>query len=245
MKKYINALKKKLAEQYVVKSITISSKVKQVSFTFDDVSESAFRNAQRTLDKLQFKGTFYISLSFLDSDNENDNLYSKEHLISCLSNGHELACHTYNHIHFYKNSNVKFIHNNIRINQEKLNALGIKESFENFSYPYGEQTKISKKIVSKIFKTCRGIEHGINHNKVDLHNLKAIKLYEDFHSIDEIFSILEDFHKSGGWLIFYTHDVKSNFSKYGCSPEYFETIVQKCKDLNISITTIKDGVENL
>ncbi|HLU84342.1 MAG TPA: hypothetical protein VKZ45_02620, partial [Vicingaceae bacterium] len=79
----------------------------------------------------------------------------------------------------------------------------------------------------------------------DLHNLKAVKLYENLYSIDKLFSILEDLDKSGGWLIFYTHDVKPDFSQYGCSPEYFERVVQKCKDLNIDIKTIRDGVENL
>jgi len=245
MKKYINAIKKRLADRYVVSSAFISSNVKQISFTFDDVPNSAFLNAQPILDKHKFKATFYLALSFLDLDDQNENLYSKEHITKCLSNGHELGCHTYNHIHFYQNSNLNFVENNIRTNRDKLNELGIQETFQNFSYPYGEQTKKSKKIVSKIFKTGRGIDHGVNRNKVDLHNLKAVKLYEYLHTIDEIYSILEDFDKFGGWLIFYTHDVQTDFSKYGCSPEYFEKIVQKCKNLNIDIKTIRGGIKNL
>jgi len=245
MRKYINAIKKRLADFYVVRFATASSNVKQISFTFDDVPKSAFLNAQPVLDKHQFKGTFYLALSFLDIDDQNENLYNQDNITSCINNGHELGCHTYNHIHFYQNSSSRFVENNIRINQEKLNELGIQETFDNFSYPYGEQTKKSKKIISEKFKTSRGIDHGINRNKVDLHNLKAVKLYEGLHSIDRIFSILEDLDKSGGWLIFYTHDVQSNYSKYGCSPEYFEKVVQKCKELDIDIRTIKDGVNNL
>lgn len=245
MIKYINTIKKLIADRYIVNLATISSNVKQISFTFDDVPESAFLHAQPILDKYQFKATFYLALSFLDSDSENENFYSKANLISCHSNGHELGCHTYSHIHFYESLSSSFIESNIHINQKKLNEQGINESFENFSYPYGEQTKKSKKIVSKVFKTCRGIDHGINRKRVDLHNLKAVKLYENLYSIDKLFSILEDLDKSGGWLIFYTHDVKPDFSPYGCSPEYFERVVQKCKDLNIDIKTIRDGVENL
>lgn len=245
MKKYINAIKKRLTDLYVVSSTSISSNVKQISFTFDDVPNSAFLNAQPVLDNFQFKGTFYLALSFLDSDTQNENLYNKDHITSCISNGHELGCHTYNHIHFYQNSNSNFIENNLRINQKKLNELGIQDTFENFSYPFGEQTKKSKKIVSEKFKTGRGIDHGINKGKVDLHNLKAVRLYEGLHSIERIFSILEDFDNTGGWLIFYTHDVQSDYSKYGCSPEYFEKVVLKCKELDIDIKTIKDGLDNL
>ena len=245
MKKYINAVKKRLADRYVIQKKTIPSNFKQISFTFDDVPDSAFINAQPILDKYQFKGTFYLSLSFLDTDNQNENLYNKDHILNCLSNDHELGCHTYNHIHFYEDSNPKFVQNNLNINQEKLNELGIQKTFQNFSYPYGEQTRKSKKIISKKFNSARSIDHGINKGKIDLHNLKAVKLYEGLHSVDRIFSILEDFNKTGCWLIFNTHDVQSNYSKYGCSPKYFEQIIQKCEELNIDIKTINDCIKTL
>jgi peptidoglycan/xylan/chitin deacetylase (PgdA/CDA1 family) len=245
MNKYINAIKKRLADRYVVSSASIPSNVKQISFTFDDVPNSAFLNAQPILDQHELKATFYLALSFLDLDDQNENLYSKDDITKCFSNGHELGCHTYSHIHFYQNSNSNFVERNIQTNQEKLNELGIQETFQNFSYPYGEQTKKSKKVVSGKFNTARSIDHGINRGKVDLHNLKAVKLYEGLHATERIFTILEDLDKTGGWLIFYTHDVQSNYSKYGCSPEYFERIVQKCKEFDIDVKTIKDGLNNL
>lgn len=234
-----------MADRYVASEATIPSGVKQISFTFDDVPESTFLHAQPILEKYQFRGTFYLSLCFLELDGVKAPLYSRDNIIACMSSGHELGCHTYRHIHFYQTSNSGVIENSIRANQEKLKAQGIQEDFENFSYPYGEQTRRSKKIAAKFFKTCRGIDHGINRDTVDLHNLKAVRLYERQHSIDEILSILEDFDKSGGWLIFYTHDVQPNFSEYGCSPGYFERVVRQCKGLNIAVKTVRDGAKSL
>ena len=245
MNKYLNAFKKRKADHYVAHSARVPSSVKQVSFTFDDVPSSAFDLAQPILDAQQYKGTFYLSLSFLEADEENEDLFNSEQLAGCIANGHEVACHTYHHIHFYQHSDPQFIENNIRRNQEKLHSLGIQRSFENFSYPFGEQTKKAKRIVSKKFRTARSIEHGINRDRIDLHNLKSVRLYEQLHSLDTIFSILEDVNRSGGWLIFYTHDVQSDFSKYGCSPEYFEKVVHKCKDLGVYVKTVAAGVESL
>jgi len=229
-----------MADKYIRNSTKIPSNAKVISFTFDDVPESAFNNAQAILDKNQLQATFYIVLSFLDS-----NLYNRQQLSSCISNGHELGCHTYGHIHFYQVSNTSIIKSEIRKNQTELNKIGIEESFVNFSYPFGEQTIKAKKIVANHFETCRGTNYGINKGKIDMDNLKAVKLYEKLHSLDTIFSILEEFNKSGGWLIFYTHDVQTDFSQYGCSPEYFEKIILRCKDLNIDIQTVRDAAKKL
>ncbi len=245
MKKYINVLKKRIADKSFINNVLIPADMKLISFTFDDAPKSAFTNAQKILDKYHLKATYYVALSFLDSISENENLYSREHLISCDSHGHELGCHTYGHVHFYQISDVHIIEKEILKNNEKLNEIGINKVLKNFSYPFGEQTKKAKKVVTKHFDSCRGIDHGINIDQIDINNLKTIRLYEKLHSLDKIFSILEKFSHTGGWLIFYTHDVETNYSKYGCSPEYFENVVSKCIELDIDVKTVKSVVEAL
>lgn len=245
MNKYINELRKRIALKTAVRSLKIPPAVKQVSFTFDDVPESAFLNAQPVLERYGYRGTFYVALSFLDTDKTNINLYHKNHLSACLNNGHELGCHTYSHNRTYQNSKADFLTNDIHKNTVKLNETGIKYKFQNFSYPFGEQTIKMRKIAAKHFESSRGTDHGINKGRIDLNNLKAVKLYQKEQPLDKICSMLDELNTLGGWLIFYTHDVQTNFSKFGCSPDYFERIVQKCNDLNLKVNTIKAGVEEL
>lgn len=245
MNKYINELRKRIVLKTAVRSVKIPPTVKQVSFTFDDVPESAFVNAQPILERYGYRGTFYVALSFLDTDKTNINLYHKNHLSACLDNGHELGCHTYSHNRTYQNSKADFLTNDIHKNTVKLNETGIKYKFQNFSYPFGEQTIKMRTIAAKRFESSRGTDHGINKQHIDLNNLKAVKLYQNEHPLDKILSILDQLNSSGGWLIFYTHDVQTEFSKFGCSVEYFEAIVQKCKALNIEVKTVKQAVDEL
>lgn len=245
MKNYNNKLKKKLADQFFKKQVVFPETLKCISFTFDDVPKSGFVNGQSILDKYHKKGTFYISLSFMEGIEDNENLYTFSDLKKCVDMRHELACHTYGHVHFYELSSKQEIERQVLENNTILKTKGIDYDFSNFSYPFGEQTLISKKIVSKRFQTARGIDFGINASKVDLNNLKAIRLYEATNSIDKIKELLEEFNENRGWLIFYTHDVQENYTKYGCSPKYLESVLKKCLDLNIEVDCVKNIAEKL
>jgi len=72
--------------------------------------------------------------------------------------------------------------------------------------------------------------------------LKAIKLYEYKNSPERIEKILKTLNKSGGWVIFYAHDVRENFSSSGCSPKYLESIIKKCTGLELEIKSIKQAI---
>lgn len=245
MKKYLNYIKKKVADNSYRELITIDDNRKIVSFTFDDVPKSAFDNAVPILNKYNLRGTFYIALSFLKGMQENDDLYSKAELQECLRNGNELASHSYSHFHFYNTYSSKFISNDLKKNHLEFEKLNLDISLENFSYPYGELTRLAKKNISRLYTTCRGLDHGINVGRVDLNSLKAIQLYECKNSLKKINDIFKRFKESGGWLIFYTHDVQESFSRYGCSRKYFECVVKKSLELGFEVKTIKEAVDLL
>lgn len=245
MMKYIDFLKKKIADTWSRQRVEIPALPVAVSFTFDDVPKSAFANAQNILDKYQVNGTYYLALSFLEGRSENEDLYSIADLQHSFDKGHELACHTYSHIHLYQTSDKEAVERDLTANKELFDSLPFGNGFLNFSYPYGEQTRRAKKIISKRYLTCRGIDPGINIGQVDVYNLKAIRLYEGFNTLETIFSYLEEYRKNGGWLIFYTHDVQEDYSKHGCSPAYFEAVVQKCKELNLTTKTVAEVAKTL
>lgn len=241
MKKYINIFKKKIADYSVISPLEIDKNPRIISFTFDDVPESAFDNAGKILDKYKVNGTFYICLSFLKGNNPNG-FYSESNLSDCIKAGNELGCHTFSHFHFFNTTDKQFILNDLEKNRREFGKLNLGVTLKNFSYPFGEQTRLAKQCASSVYASCRGIDHGINSGKSDLNNLKAIKLYEGKHSLQQIDKILNDFSKNGGWLIFYTHDVQEDFSQYGCSPEYFEAVVKNCIEYGFSIRTVEQAL---
>lgn len=211
-----------------------------VSFTFDDAPVSAFEHGADILAKHGFGGTFYISLSLMNGP-EADTRFTSTHLRKALARNNELGCHTYGHIDLAQTKTQEGIAD-IKRNQETLHKLLPGLEFKNFSYPFGAQTRLIKKFASEHFRTARGIEEGLNVGTTDACNLKTVKLYESKHTLDYISQKISEAQKSNAWLIFYTHDVTDKYSVWGCSPAYFEAVVQECAQRGITVSTINEAL---
>lgn len=237
LKKYI---RRKWANLSFSKQIAITLPHPVVTFTFDDAPISAFVDGGEILAKHGFGGTFYISLSLMNGP-DLETRFTSEHLRRVLAQKSELGCHTYGHIDLAKINADEGIAD-IQRNQEILNKLLPGIQFKNFSYPFGSQTRPIKKFASTNFRSARGIDEGINTQKTDLCNLKTVKLYEGKYPLEYIFEKISDAEKNNGWLIFYTHDVEDKYTDWGCSPAYFEAVVQECSKRGITVTTINEAL---
>jgi peptidoglycan/xylan/chitin deacetylase (PgdA/CDA1 family) len=212
-----------------------------ISFSFDDVPDSAFSEGRSILKKYGYRGTYYISLGLHENDAPDPVLFDAGLLEEIVAEGGELACHTYNHIHFY-NANSQEVIDELEKNQKKMEELIPGYRFSNFSYPYGEQTIPSKMLVQQRFRSARSIRAGINKNPVDLNNLKAMQLDSNL-QLEKAFALIEQTRNKKGWLIFYTHDIRNDCSQWGCTPGYFEQVVKYCADRNIKVVTIEKGLD--
>jgi peptidoglycan/xylan/chitin deacetylase (PgdA/CDA1 family) len=211
-----------------------------ISFTFDDAPVSAFLNGGGILSKFGFGGTFYISLSLM-SGPDPETRFTLPQLKNAIAQHHELGCHTYSHMDLAKTASAIGIAD-IEKNQAEMQTLVPDAEFRNFSYPFGSQTRPIKKYTSTRFRSSRGIEEGINAIGTDLCNLKTVKLYEGKYPLEYIFQKIKEAEETKGWLIFYTHDVDEKYTDWGCSPAYFEAVVQECARRNITVATIDQAL---
>ena len=237
MDKYIKFLKREWANWAFHKSIQLPLQEAVVSFTFDDAPHSAFAKGGEILQQFNFAGTYYIALTFLDGDLDREANFSKEDLDKALDHGHELACHTYEHIDLSKTNLLESI-KDIKKNGATFQELYPDQKLRNFSYPFGAETLSIKKFLGQEFRSARGIGHGMNIGKVDLPNLKTVKLYRDRFSIEEIGKQIQQAIARRAWLIFYTHDVQNDPSPYGCAPDYFQAVVNLCAESKVKVLTI-------
>ncbi|MEL6633324.1 MAG: polysaccharide deacetylase family protein [Bacteroidota bacterium] len=244
MQKYIRTAQRKLTDLTHTNFHTVPADRKIVTFTFDDVPASAFEQAAPILDQHGIQGTFYIAMTFMEGHGP-ETMYNLDHLKAIDAKGHEIASHTYDHFHFYQAKDAAYIAQDLDKNTAEFARLGIDQQLLNFSYPFGEQTTLAKKNTHIRFQSSRGIDRGINQGKTDFNNLKAIQLYEGKYPISSMEALLDEFDKEGGWLIFYTHDVEENYSKYGCSPSYFEQAVKLCVDRSFEMKTVAEVVKEL
>jgi peptidoglycan/xylan/chitin deacetylase (PgdA/CDA1 family) len=233
------------AQRSFRKVVGIPSDRRMVSFTFDDAPESAFRYAGGELERLGARATFYVALSLLERGMDYGESYGPGDLENCIARGHELGCHTFSHVRFHRTRDLNFISEDLHRNQEMLKELGIQKELQHFSYPYGEQTIRARKIVTRRYLTARGIKPGINRGRTDLFNLKAVKLYEGEYSLDTVFGYMDSLARNGGWLIFYTHDIRDGHSAFGCSERYFSAVLQKCAELDLEIRSVGEAVTGI
>lgn len=232
-------LKRKWANLRYRKEAEIALDRPVVTFTFDDAPASAFETAGEVLGKFGYVGTYYIALSFLKKGGP---LFTAQHVEEALAKGHEMACHTHGHLSLNRTPlNVSM--DDIGENRALFTKMFSGEQLKNFSYPFGEQNTAIKKFVDGKFRSGRGNQHGINTSSTDLLNLKTVRLYEAQFPLDFMFRQLDKVSNCNGWLIFYTHDVKENFSKAGCSPAYFEAVVKEVFRRGLTVLTVDQALD--
>jgi peptidoglycan/xylan/chitin deacetylase (PgdA/CDA1 family) len=243
MYKLYYKIKRAIACKLIKKKIPLNLSKPIVTFCFDDIPDSAITNGTRILEKYGFKATYYVSLGLRANDDKSKPYFDHSKLKQLVANGGELACHTADHIQLYESSGTDIL-NDLKKNQEKLNELIPGYTFQNFSYPLGQQTFISKLILKKRYKTARGVKGGMHIKEVDTNNLYGNALEEAL-SLKGIFALIDKAVENNAWIIFYTHDVENNPSVIGCTPEYFESVVKYCSEKNVDVCTINEAINKI
>jgi peptidoglycan/xylan/chitin deacetylase (PgdA/CDA1 family) len=231
-----------LIKRFYKKTIQIGNSADSdhyISFTFDDFAKSASTEALDVLNSYNIKATYYVSFLNRDRVIYEKKMYSNDDLNRIYENGHELGCHTYNHLDC-KSSYFISVKNSIDKNILSFREILPGIRFSSFSFPYGRYNFLSKKIVYHQFNTGRTTKGGVNHGTVDVHLLKANKLYSKSVPLQKIYDLIDLNKKQKGWLIFYTHDVEKNPSEFGCDPDYFDNIVKYATQSKAEILPIND-----
>jgi peptidoglycan/xylan/chitin deacetylase (PgdA/CDA1 family) len=197
-----------------------------ISFTFDDFPRSALDVGGRILRDHGVAGTYYVSLGLLDRDEPVGRICSSASLAEVLAQGHELGCHTFGHCDAWETRPAAF-EASILENRDALGRLLPAARFETMSYPIGSPRPDTKRRTGRHFAGCRGGGQRFNVGTMDLNQLRAFFLEQSRDRPSAIWDIIERNRTEGGWLIFATHDVTAQPSRFGCTPEFFAEVVQR------------------
>lgn len=209
------------------KKIKLENENSKISFTFDDVPRTAIIHGGEILNKYGAYGTFYVSLGKLESDSPSGQIASLTDLIYALKEGHELGCHTFDHMNSWETKTEIFV-KSVLMNSKALSDLIPKAHFSSFAYPICDPRPETKREVGKIFECSRGGgEQTFNVGETDLNLLKAFFLdIRTGATIDAVKQIIDKCAEERGWLIFATHDIDDDPSRYGCPRKMFTEIVK-------------------
>ena len=199
-----------------------------ISFTFDDFPDSALSIGGAILREHGVVGTYYVSLGLLGRDAPTGHICTPEHVAEVIAQGHELGCHTFDHDDAWETDSRRF-EESLLANEQALRRLLPHTRFATMSYPISTPRPDIKRRAERRFDACRGGGQSVNTGSVDLNYLRAFFLEQARDSPDSIWEMIDRNTIERGWLIFATHDVSAQPTRFGCTPDFFKRVVGTAK----------------
>jgi Polysaccharide deacetylase len=235
----------RLTARYVCRRpFAINPQIPIVSFTFDDFPRSALLTGGAILQSLGLAGSYYASLGLMGRQTETGSMFLLEDLKALTAQGHELGCHTFSHCHAW-NTSPHLFETAVIENRKALSELMPATSFHTLSYPISVPRGRTKRRVSKYFACSRGGGQTFNVGKADLNYLNGYFLEQARDNPEAIKDVIEQNCEAKGWLIFATHDISEHPTRWGCTPDFFEDVVQRSVHSGARILPVFQAYEAL
>jgi len=215
-----------------------------ISFTFDDFPRSALLVGGTILNRFGLVGTYYAALGLLGTETPSGQIFVAGDLMTLFERGHELGCHTFSHCDSWDTGTAAF-QNSVIENRVALSGLLPGAEFKSFSYPISLPRPLTKARIADYFLCCRAGGQTLNVGKADLNQLSAYFLEKSRHNIQAVKDLIDHNRQVQGWLIFATHDISDNPTPFGCTPEFFEQVVQYAVSSGASILPVVKALDVL
>lgn len=211
-----------------------------VSFIFDDGLTSQYTKALPIMNAAGFKGGYYIITEQPDSG---DNSYMTWTQIKALNaQGMEVGSHTRSHP-FLTQLTTAEQQSEIVGSYDDMVAQGLTPT--TFVYPYGDVNTTVENLVKSKYVGARGSYFGYNSTRADHYDLHDIRL-DSTTQLATAEKYIDQAVADKRWLVFEIHDVvASGGDEYAITPAFFQTIVNYVKASGATVTTIRDGLNQL
>ncbi|OCO99262.1 polysaccharide deacetylase family protein [Ensifer sp. LC499] len=221
----VDRVANRLIWRFASKPRDVKTDVPLVSFTFDDVPDSALHNGAAILERHGARGTFYIAGGLAGRVEPDRTLISPQGCADLAARGHEIGCHTYSHRKIRDMSGAALAADLDR-NADYLRRSGVDAATTNFAFPYNAAWPLSRRELGRRYRTCRAAGESVNRASVDPLMLKAVEIRQPETEARALTGWIDDVVARPGWLVFFTHDIASRPTSYGCTPETFDHLAQ-------------------
>lgn len=221
----IDRVANRLIWRFAAKPRDVMTDTPLVSFTFDDVPDSALHNGAAILERHGARGTFYIAGGLAGKVEPDRRLISPEGCADLAARGHEIGCHTYSHSKI-RHMGSAGLARDLDGNAGYLKRSGVDKGATNFAFPYNAAWPLARRELGRRYRTCRAAGEAINRADVDPLMLKAVEIRQPETDARALTGWIDDVIDRPGWLVFFTHDIAARPTPYGCTPETFELLVE-------------------
>jgi len=222
---------------------TVATDVPIVSFTFDDVPDTALTNGATILEKYDALGTFYIAGGIEGRVEPDRTLITREGCLELFRRGHEIGGHTFAHHRI--RALGRGLAEDLDRSARYLSEAGITRPATNFAFPYNAAWPLSRGELGARYHTCRGAGETINRGRVDPLMLQSVEIRQPEDHARRLTGRIDDVVQNPGWLVFFTHDIAESPTPYGCTPETFEHLVRYAREQGCRILTVEAATRAL
>jgi peptidoglycan/xylan/chitin deacetylase (PgdA/CDA1 family) len=243
LRPHLGSVRRKLIGSVYSRAVDLGNCGPIVSFCFDDFPRSAYATGGTILKSFGVQGTYYAAIGLMNTANHLGELFCRDDLASLVADGHELASHTFSHVSCRSVSTPTFL-SEVEKGRKAIEYLTGRPDSGNFAFPYGDFTRLARKSLTGQVQSSRSTWRGLNGPKVDLSLLRANSLYGENDQVDDAQQLISENENKRSWLIFYSHDVRSHPSAFGCTPFLLESAVS-CAIRRSRVMTIAQALTEL
>jgi peptidoglycan/xylan/chitin deacetylase (PgdA/CDA1 family) len=240
----LGSLRRQMISHVCSRLVPLANRGPIVSFCFDDFPRTALTTGGGILRSLGVAGSYYVAVGLMNKVNDLGEQFHREDLDAVLSDGHELASHTFSHISCRSVSAATFLED-VQKGRQAIEELTGRPDSGNFAFPFGDFTLNAKRLVGAAAVSCRSTWKGFNGPSVDLNLLRANSLYGGREECALVRKLILDNERKKSWLIFYSHDVQDTPSRFGCAPALLEFAVSCALQTSTLILTVAEVVASL
>ena len=237
MSAFIDKMRRRAGRYLDVRPVTIDPPRGVLSLSFDDIPRSAWTEAGPILAEHGVKATYYVCGGLSGGRNLDLPQFVVEDLQALHAAGHEVGCHTYEHVSTLtlspKGLDASLARNAAWV-AERLDG----HQMRTFAYPFGDCALGAKAVIDRRFLCGRGVRDGINSGRADRNLLQAIGLESRRLPGYDLEKLVHDTAETNGWLIAYGHDVSGSPTPYGCRPEDIDRLIRLAKTAGLDIQPV-------
>lgn len=197
----VDRVANRLIWRFASKPRDVVTDVPLVSFTFDDVPDTALHNGATILERHGVRGTFYIAGGLADRVEVDRTLISAKGCADLASRGHEVGCHTFSHSKIRRLGGVALARDLDR-NADYLKRSGVEPAATNFAFPYNAAWPLSRRELGRRYRTCRAGGESVNRSGVDPLMLKGVEIRQPEVDARALTGWIDDVVARPGWLVF-------------------------------------------
>jgi peptidoglycan/xylan/chitin deacetylase (PgdA/CDA1 family) len=244
MSAFVDKMRRRAGRWLDQRSMRVAPERGVFSLSFDDIPETAWTEAGPILAEHGVKATYYVCGGLESGENLGLPQFTTAHLQALFEAGHEVGCHTFNHLSALRATPGAYAADLDR------NAYWVAERLDGhvmttFAWPYGDVSLTAKAVAAERFKLARGVRDGVNTGRADRAATQAIGLESRRLPGYDLEALMAKAASERGWLIAYGHDVMDGPTPYGCTPDDLDRVIRLAKAAGLDILPVGQALARI